>query len=133
MSPKDPIPNPRERRSSRRNPIHVRVNLSDTQGSFLGRSVDVSRGGLFVLSKETRRVGTLLRIRVLGTQGESAFAVGVVVRCFSDLEGSTDGGTSPAMAIALTSTSEAWDRFWDDISATDDDDSDDESDLEDLP
>ena len=133
MSPKDPIPNPRERRSSRRNPIHVRVNLSDTQGSFLGRSVDVSRGGLFVLSKETRRVGTLLRIRVLGTQGESVFAVGVVVRCFSDLEGSTDGGTSPAMAIALTSTSEAWDRFWDDISATDDDDSDDESDLEDLP
>jgi hypothetical protein len=133
MSPKDPIPNPRERRSSRRNPIHVRVNLSDTQGSFLGRSVDVSRGGLFVLSKETRRVGTLLRIRVLGTQGESVFAVGVVVRCFSDLEGSTDGGTSPAMAIALTSTSEAWDRFWDDISATDDDENDDESDLEDLP
>jgi molecular chaperone DnaK len=137
MSPKDPIPNPRERRSSRRNPIHVRVNLSDTQGSFLGRSVDVSRGGLFVLSKETRRVGTLLRIRVLGTQGESVFAVGVVVRCFSDLEGSTDGGTSPAMAIALTSTSEAWDRFWDDISATDDDDENDEGgeagDLEDPP
>jgi hypothetical protein len=113
------------------------VNLSDTQGAFLGRSVDVSRGGLFVLSKETRRVGTLLRIRVLGTQGESVFAVGVVVRCFSDLEGSTDGGTSPAMAIALTSTSEAWDRFWDDISATDDDDENDEGgeagDLEDPP
>ena len=132
MSPKDPIPSPRERRSSRRNPIHVRVNLSDTQGAFLGRSVDVSRGGLFVLSKETRRVGTLLRIRVLGTQGESVFAVGVVVRCFSDLEGSTDGGTSPAMAIALTSTSEAWDHFWDDISATDEND-DEEGDVEDLP
>ena len=28
---------------------------------------------------------------------------------------------SPGMAIALTSTSEAWDRFWDDVSATDDD------------
>ena len=123
MSPKDPIPNsPRERRSSRRNPIHVRVNLSDTQGSFLGRSVDVSRGGLFVLSSETRRVGTLLRIRVLGAQGEVVFAVGVVVRCFSDLEGSTEGSTTPAMAIALTSTSEAWDRFWDDINASDEDD-----------
>ena len=120
MSPKDTIPNaPRERRTSRRNPIHVRVNLSDTQGSFLGRSVDVSRGGLFVLSSETRRVGTLLRIRVLGTQGEAVFAVGVVVRCFSDLEGSTEGSTTPAMAIALTSTSEAWDRFWDDINASD--------------
>lgn len=122
MSPHDPIPkSPRERRNSRRNPIHVRVNLSDTQGSFLGRSVDVSRGGLFVLSSETRRVGTLLRIRVLGTQGESVFAVGVVVRCFADLEGSGEGGNpSPAMAIALTSTSEAWDRFWDDVNASDD-------------
>jgi hypothetical protein len=123
MSPSDPIPkSPRERRSSRRNPIHVRVNLADTEGSFLGRSVDVSRGGLFVLSSETRRVGTLLRIRVLGTQGESVFAVGVVVRCFADLEGSGENGApSPAMAIALTSTSEAWDRFWDDVNASDED------------
>lgn len=123
MSPGGPVPNsPHERRASRRNAIHVRVNLSDTQGSFLGRSVDVSRGGLFVLSSETRRVGTLLRIRVLGTHGEAVFAVGVVVRCFADLEGSTEGSTSPAMAIALTSTSEAWDRFWDDINASDEDD-----------
>jgi len=120
MSSNAPIPDsPRERRSSRRNPIHVRVNLSDTHGSFLGRSVDVSRGGLFVLSNETRRVGTLLRIRVLGTQGKAVFAVGVVVRCFADLEGTVEGSTSPAMAIALTSTSEAWDRFWDDVNATD--------------
>ena len=127
MSPRDPIPkSARERRSSRRNPIHVRVNLSDTQGSFLGRSVDVSRGGLFVLSSETRRVGTLLRIRVLGAQGEAVFAVGVVVRCFSDLEGSSEGSPTPAMAIALTSTSEAWDRFWDDINATDEGDDDDD-------
>ncbi len=125
MSPKHPITNSsRERRASRRNPIHVRVNLSDTRDSFLGRSVDVSRGGLFVLSSETRRVGTLLRIRVLGTQGESVFAVGVVVRCFADLEGSVEGSSSPAMAIALTSTSEAWDRFWDDVNATDEDDRD---------
>jgi hypothetical protein len=118
MSPSDPVPlSPRERRASRRNAIHVRVNLSDTQGSFLGRSVDVSRGGLFVLGSETRRVGTLLRIRVLGTQGETVFAVGVVVRCFSDVESSGEG--SMAIAIALTSTSEAWDRFWDDVNASD--------------
>ncbi len=124
MSP-SPIPkSPHERRSSRRNPIHVRVNLSDTHGSFLGRSVDVSRGGLFVLSAETRRIGTLLRIRVLGTQGESVFAVGVVVRCFADLEGTGEGNATPAMAIALTSTSEAWDRFWDDVSASDEEDDD---------
>jgi hypothetical protein len=123
MTKGGPIPkSPRERRASRRNSIHVRVNLSDTQGSFSGRSVDVSRGGLFVLSAQTRRVGTLLRIRVLAPRGEAVFAVGVVVRCFADLEGSTDGTT--AMAIALTSTSEAWDRFWDDVNATDDGDDD---------
>ncbi len=116
-----PIPkSPRERRASRRNAIHVRVHLSDTQGSFFGRSVDVSRGGLFVLGAETRRVGSLLRIRVLATRGEPVFAVGVVVRCFSNLESSADGNT--AMAIALTSTSEAWDRFWDDVNATDEGD-----------
>ena len=118
MTPDGPIPkSPRERRASRRNAIHVRVHLSDTQGSFLGRSVDVSRGGLFVLGSETRRVGTLLRIRVLATRGEAVFAVGVVVRCFSNVEGTTEGQT--AMAIALTSTSEAWDRFWDDVNASD--------------
>jgi hypothetical protein len=118
MSQDRPIPkSPRERRASRRNAIHVRVHLSDTQGSFSGRSVDVSRGGLFVLGSETRRVGTLLRIRVLAARGEAVFAVGVVVRCFSNLEGTGDGHR--AMAIALTSTSEAWDRFWDDINATD--------------
>lgn len=135
MSP-NPVPkSPHERRSSRRNPIHVRVNLSDTHGSFMGRSVDVSRGGLFVLSSETRRVGTLLRIRVLGTHGESVFAVGVVVRCFADLEGSGDGNATPAMAIALTSTSEAWDRFWDDVNASDDDEDsmDDGGESGDLP
>jgi hypothetical protein len=114
-----PIPKSwRERRASRRNAIHVRVHLSDTQGSFLGRSVDVSRGGLFVFSSDTRRVGTLVRIRVLAARGEAVFAVGVVVRCFSNLEGTTNG--HKAMAIALTSTSEAWDRFWDDVNATDD-------------
>ena len=133
MSP-NPIPkSPQERRSSRRNPVHVRVDLSDTKGSFPGRSVDVSRGGLFVLSSETRRVGTLLRIRVLSTHGESVFAVGVVVRCFADLEGSGEGNLSPAMAIALTSTSEAWDRFWDDVNASDEGEADDGGEGGDLP
>ena len=109
----------RDRRASRRNPIHVRVHLSDTRGGFLGRSVDVSRGGIFVLCGETRGVGSLLRIRVLGPRGDSIFAVGVVVRCFSDLESSVEGVVSPGMAIALTSTSEAWDTFWDDVNASD--------------
>jgi hypothetical protein len=120
-----------ERRASRRNPIQVRLQLADMASTFAGRSVDVSRGGLFVASPETRRVGTLLRVRVLGPRGESVFAVGVVVRCFADLEGSREGSLSPGMAVALTSTSEAWDRFWEDVSSTDGDDDDEPSDDED--
>ena len=126
MSPKEPAsPVPQERRASRRNPIQVRLQLADMVSSFLGRSVDVSRGGLFAASLETRAVGTLMRVRVLGPRGEAVFAVGVVVRCFSDLEGSREGTLSPGMAIALTSTSEAWDRFWEDVRATDGEDDED--------
>jgi hypothetical protein len=118
---------PRDRRASRRNPIQVRLEMSDTRGTFNGRSVDVSRGGIFTATTETRPVGTLLRVRVLGPRGEAVMAVGVIVRCFSDLEGSSEGGgASPGLAIALTSTSEAWDRFWDDVSATNDFDEEEE-------
>lgn len=132
MCPKDPAsPAVPERRASRRNPIQVRLQLADMASTFSGRSVDVSRGGLFVASPETRRVGTLLRVRVLGPRGESVFAVGVVVRCFADLEGSREGSLSPGMAVALTSTSETWDRFWEDVSTTDGDDDDEPSDDED--
>jgi PilZ domain len=126
---------PRDRRASRRNQIQVRMEMSDTRGSFTGRSVDVSRGGIFAATTEVRPVGTLLRVRVLGPRGETVLAVGVVVRRFTDLEASTEGGAlSPGLAIALTSTSEAWDRFWDDVSATsdfDDEESSDELEVED--
>jgi hypothetical protein len=123
---------PRDRRASRRNQIQVRMEMSDTRGSFTGRSVDVSRGGIFAATSETRPVGTLLRVRVLAPRGENTMAVGVVVRCFTDLEASGEaGGVSPGLAIALTSTSEAWDRFWDDVSATSDFEEDEEAGFED--
>jgi hypothetical protein len=60
-------------------------------------------------------------MRVVGPRGDSVLAVGVVVRCFSKID-PTNEGASPGMAIAITSTSEAWDRFWDDVSATEEDD-----------
>lgn len=111
---------PQDRRTSRRNPVQVRLDLSDLHGRFGGRTVDVSRGGLFIASAETRPVGSLLRLKVLGPHDESVLAVGVVIRTFDDVEGKGDGAGSPGLAVALTSTSEAWDRFWDDVSASDD-------------
>jgi hypothetical protein len=114
---------PKDRRASRRNPVQVRLDITDTRGAFSARTVDVSRGGLFAATPETRPVGSLLRMKVLGPKGEAIMAVGVVVRCFADVEGADAGGApTPGLAIALTSTSEAWDRFWDDVSATDEDD-----------
>jgi PilZ domain len=115
-----PHPNPRDRRTSRRNPVQVKLQISDMRGSFQARTVDVSRGGLFAATTEQRPVGSLLRIRVMGPKGDSVMAVGVVVRCFDNVESNNDGPGSPGMAIALTSTSEAWDRFWDDVNANDD-------------
>jgi hypothetical protein len=113
-------PNPKDRRTSRRNPIQVRLELSDMRGTITARTMDVSRGGVFAASAETRDVGSLLRMRVMGPKGEAVMAVGVVVRCFDNVESTNDGPGSPGMAIALTSTSEAWDRFWDDVSDLDD-------------
>jgi hypothetical protein len=121
---------PRDRRASRRNQIQVRMDMQDTRGSFTGRSVDVSRGGIFAATTEIRPVGSLLRVRVLGPRGEAVLAVGVVVRSFTDLESTGEsGGVSPGLAIALTSTSEAWDRFWDDVSATGEMDDEEEGEL----
>ena len=113
-------PNPRDRRTSRRNPVQVKLSVSDMRGTFQARTVDVSRGGLFAATSEQRPVGSLLRMRVMGPKGDSVMAVGVVVRCFENVESHNDGPASPGMAIALTSTSEAWDRFWDDVTSTDD-------------
>ena len=55
------------------------MEMSDTRGTFNGRSVDVSRGGIFAATTETRPVGTLLRVRVLGPRGDTVMAVGVIV------------------------------------------------------
>jgi hypothetical protein len=123
-------PNPRDRRTSRRNPVQVRVELADLRGSFVGRTVDVSRGGLFVATPETRPVGSLLRMRVQGPKGDArdaVLAVGVVVRAFEEVETTPDGTASPGLAVALTSTSEGWDRFFDDVDLYDDDEDEDEN------
>lgn len=121
-----PQPKAADRRASRRNPVQVRLEIWDSRSHFTARTVDVSRGGLFAATGELRPVGTLLRIKVLGPKGEPIFAVGVVVRGFASIAETTEseqGGSTMGMAIALTSTSEAWDLFWDDVTALDSEES----------
>lgn len=113
-----------DRRASRRNPVQVRLEITDGRNKFPARTVDVSRGGLFAATPELRPVGTLLRIRVTGPKGDPILAVGVVVRCFTSLGESGRGLATAGLAIALTSTSEAWDLFWDDVVAREDEEAD---------
>src|SRR5438128_162413 len=96
-----------DRRAYRRNAVQMPLELSDLSGAVIGHTIDVSRGGLLATTSIPVVGGTLLRVRVLTAETHSALAIGVVVR-------SSDG-----VAIALTSTSEAWDRFWEDLNAID--------------
>ena len=82
----------------------------------------LTRGGKLAILNCVLWVGvvTTFALRPPKTIRSLALAVGVVIRLFDNVESQKDAPASPGMAIALTSTSEAWDRFWDDVSATDD-------------
>lgn len=114
-----PAPAPDDRRATRRNQLRVPLEFADLGTKFTGLSVDVSRGGLLATSGALRPAGTLLRVRVVAPIADAVVAVGVVVRTFDQVD--TDGPDkgSPGLAVALTSTSEAWDRFWEDAAAVD--------------
>jgi hypothetical protein len=111
----------KDRRGSQRKQIRVQLVLADTRGALTGFSMDASRGGIFAATNETRPVGTLLRLRVVSPQDDSVTAVGVVVRCFDAIKQgrSSKKKVSPGLAIALTATSDAWDRFWEHVNAQD--------------
>jgi len=94
--------------------IQVPVELADLHGAVVGSTVDVSRGGLLASTPAPKSIGTLLRVRVLGPTHEAVMAVGVVVRSLPG-QRRDPGESGKGVAIALTSTSEAWDRFWDDV------------------
>ena len=99
--------------------IEVPVELSDLHGAIVGHTVDVSRGGLLASIDKPRSVGTLLRVRVMGPRNETVMAVGVVVRNLPGRRSIPVEAGGKGVAIALTSTNEAWDRFWDDIGPAD--------------
>ena len=95
-----------ERRAYRRSPVEVPLELSDLRDCVTGTTIDVSRGGLLAHAGDTGPVGTLLRVRVIAEGNEAVVAIGVVVR-------SVKGDDSQRLvAIALTSTSDEWDCFW---------------------
>ena len=109
----------RDRRASKRNDVKVRLLLSDQAGTFGGNTVDISRGGVFASTSDLRPVGTLLRLRLANPTTEPVMAVGVVVRAFDNVNGETQG-KKRGLALALTSTSEGWDRYWDGMEPTPD-------------
>jgi len=105
----------RERRRSPRVAVDVPVELRFTLDPVVrGRASDLSREGLFAETDQPRPPGTLVRVRLDVDAAEPVMAVGVVVR--SVAEDPTSVRRRRGVGILLTSTSEAWDRYWDDVS-----------------
>jgi len=102
---------PGERRRSRRVAVELPVELRFTlERSVCGQACDLSREGLFAKTEHPRPPGTLVRVRLDVDCAEPIIAVGVVVR-------EVTGPRPPrGVGILLTSTSEAWDSYWDDVS-----------------
>jgi hypothetical protein len=108
----------RERRRSPRVAVDVPVELGFTLDPIVrGWASDLSREGLFARTEHPRAPGTLVRVRLDVEAAEPIMAVGVVVRQLPTAEDPVSGqGHKCGVGILLTSTSEAWDRYWDDVS-----------------
>ncbi|HJZ84578.1 MAG TPA: PilZ domain-containing protein [Polyangia bacterium] len=104
----------RDRRRSPRVAIDLPIELRFTlDPAVRGRASNLSREGLFAEVDQLRPPGTLVRLRLDVDGAEPVMAVGVVVRQVED--GRASGGPR-GVGILLTSTSEAWERYWDDVS-----------------
>ena len=109
------MPSARDRRRSARVDVDVPVELRFTlDPAVRGRASNLSREGLFAEVEDVRPPGTLVRLRLDVDTGEPVMAVGVVVR---QVERSRGHAARRGVGILLTSTSEAWDRYWDEVSA----------------
>jgi hypothetical protein len=105
----------RDRRRSLRVAVDLPVELRFTlDPAVRGRAANLSREGLYAETEEPRPPGTLVRVRLDIDATEPVMAVGVVVRQVLP-DPSTQRGHR-GVGILLTSTSEAWDRYWDDLS-----------------
>jgi PilZ domain-containing protein len=107
----------RERRRSPRVAVDLPVELRFTLDPVVrGRASDLSREGLFAETDEPKPPGTLVRVRLDVDCAEPVMAVGVVVRQVPTADDPTSVRRPRGVGILLTSTSEAWDRYWDDVS-----------------
>jgi hypothetical protein len=87
-------------------PVELRFHMG---APVVGHVRNVSREGVLAELDVEQAAGTLVRLRVQAADlAEPLLAVGVVVRRVESPRG---------LGICLTSTSEAWDRFWDDLTA----------------
>jgi hypothetical protein len=95
-------------------PVELRFTLDP---AVRGRARSLSREGLFAETEEPRAPGTLVRVRLDVDCIEPVMAVGVVVRQVPPADAAGGPRARRGVGILLTSTSEAWDRYWDDVTA----------------
>ena len=108
------MPAARDRRRSARVDVDLPVELRFTlDPAVRGRASNLSREGLFAEVDDVRPPGTLVRLRLDVDAAEPVMAVGVVVR---QVDSGRGRSARRGVGILLTSTSEAWDRYWDEVS-----------------
>jgi hypothetical protein len=103
----------RDRRRSARVAVDLPVELRFTlEPAVHGRARNLSREGIFAETPAPYAPGTLVRMRLEVDGAEPVMAVGVVARV---VEHRADATEPPGVGIFLTSTNEAWERYFDDL------------------
>ncbi len=71
----------------------VVIQVEQTKDAFRGKMVDISRGGIFVVTTSLPPVGTVCTVRILGSDSEDLLrAQGKIVRHASNTRGDTGFG-----------------------------------------
>ena len=92
--------------------LAVRVKFSSLAEAVESRTVDVSRGGVFIQMREPRQMGTRVNL-MLQVEGSSVNLSGVVVRSVS----SEDLAGPPGIAVVFTDVDESAKKILDDLLA----------------
>src|SRR5512138_1016742 len=104
-----PVEGPHDKRSGERMPIGLAVRLSyGTVDEFVDKfAVNISRGGIFVRTREPRPVGTRLAFELRLTTGEVALKGVGVVRWVQAESATASPPTAPGMGVQFTELDEA--------------------------
>jgi molecular chaperone DnaK len=115
LPPRDPgriiraVQGPHDKRRAERLPVGLRVRLSyGSLDEFVERfAVNISRGGVFIRTREPKEVGTALRITLLLATGEPVLEAEGVVRWVQAEDRGARPPKAPGMGVQFTKLDDA--------------------------